>query len=402
MIADPGDVHDVPPPRDLDWPWWLPAGSVVGAVFVAVEALRHRAVEYGADILPLAVPLAALAVLPFVIDLLGHSRHRFFIPRTLWAAMTIVGVAGLLVQSQTDEDFAPFLLVLVCIQAASTARLPEALVVVVAAAASLVGVELAGEYQGVGVWVVGVIAGFAGGYAVQMSAATVTVERLRQHDRIAKAAVDERQRIAREVHDVIAHSLSVTLLHLTGARRALETGGDAAEAAGALRDAERLGREAMNDIRRTVGLLAPAGSGETAPMPGAADVPGLVDEFSRAGLDAACEVSGDPASVSLATGLGFYRVAQEALANVAKHAPGAKATVTLDLAGDPVRMVVRNSKPNGARPLDDAPDVGGLGVSGMEERTRLLGGTFRAGPDGGGWCVEIAVPREAVVAEIAE
>jgi signal transduction histidine kinase len=187
-----------------------------------------------------------------------------------------------------------------------------------------------------------------------------------------------------------------------------------------LRDAERLGRQAMVDIRRTVGLLGTA-TADTAPMPGLADIDDLVTGFRAAGLDVRCSLTGDPAGPSLATGLGLYRITQESLANVAKHAPGAAVDVCLDLAGDPLRVTVRNSLPGrgephggrraggagraaGSRQVDvvvtdaepngaSGPNADGLGLQGMRQRATLLGGRCTAGPDGGGgWRVEVVVP----------
>ena len=133
------------------------------------------------------------------------------------------------------------------------------------------------------------------------------------------AAADERRRIAREVHDVIAHSLSVTLLHVTGARRALQQDRDVDDAVEALEQAERLGRQAMADIRRTVGLLD-RGPTKTTPEPGIDDIGVLVDDFARAGLDVTLRIDGATQRVSAAVGLALYRITQESLANIAKHA----------------------------------------------------------------------------------
>lgn len=383
--------------KDLDYPWWLPWGTTAAATLVALEALRHRADEWGTGSLNLAIPMLALAVAPFWIDLAGHYARRLLLPRLVWAIPTLVGVTVVLVDSPTQTDMAPFLFVMLAIQGASTATTWEAMAMSAAAAGAMLGLEAAGEFDGSMIWAFGIVSGFAGGFAVRKSVEIVTVERAAMEARTERAATEERQRIAREIHDVIAHSLSVTLLHLTGARRSLETDGDTDEAVGALRDAERLGREAMNDIRRTVGLLQPDAGGETAPTPGLADVEALCGEFARAGVDVECEIAGDPDGVSLATGLGLYRIAQESLANAARHAPGAPVTLTVDVAADPVTMAVHNRRANGQAPAK-TPEVGGLGLKGIEERVRLLGGTCRFGPEADGWSVQVSVPREAEVA----
>ena len=135
------------------------------------------------------------------------------------------------------------------------------------------------------------------------------------------------------MHDVIAHSLSVTLLHVTGARHALQQDRDIDDAVGALSDAERLGRQAMADIRRTVGLLEAGrtnGSSPTmTPEPGIADIPELINDFVQAGLPITLRTDGEPDQVSAAVGLALYRITQESLANIAKHAPASKAQVGL-------------------------------------------------------------------------
>jgi signal transduction histidine kinase len=178
------------------------------------------------------------------------------------------------------------------------------------------------------------------------------------------------------------------MLHLTGARLALRR--DPEEAETALLQAERLGRESLAEIRRTVGLLAPEGTGTAAPMPSAVDIPELVREFEAAGLDVEFEMSGDPALLTPATGLALYRVAQESLSNVVRHAAGAPTTMSLRIGADIARLQVRNSMTTtGVAPSHD----GGQGVRGMEERVTLLGGVMRAGSDGNAWCVEVELPR---------
>ncbi|ONF61744.1 sensor histidine kinase, partial [Amycolatopsis keratiniphila] len=120
----------------------------------------------------------------------------------------------------------------------------------------------------------------------------------------------ERQRIAREVHDVVGHSLSITLLHLTGARHALQQDRDVDEAIEALTEAEQVGRAAMADIRRTVGLLADSPSG-SAPLPGVEDIATLVERTRSAGLAVRYTQEGDLGRVGASEGLGLYRIVQE-------------------------------------------------------------------------------------------
>ena len=237
------------------------------------------------------------------------------------------------------------------------------------------------------VYVVGIILGWMVGLMLQFQRKSLDQERENQEIRAAQAADDERRRIAREVHDVIAHSLSVTLLHLTAARHSLETDRDVDEAIDALGDAERLGRQAMADIRHTVGLLDQRPSALT-PEPGLADIADLVADFVGAGLLVDYSLTGDTASVSASTGLALYRISQESLSNIAKHAPGADATLNIAVTGTEVSVRVCNSLPDGP-----APHPGrGMGISGMRQRTTALGGDLSAGRDGKDWQVRAHIP----------
>jgi len=251
----------------------------------------------------------------------------------------------------------------------------------------MVGVEVSGRYTGAFVWVLGFGLVGASGFAFQVQYRLLDQERAAQAGLAERAAADERQRIAREIHDVIAHSLAVTMLHLTGARLALQR--DPKEAEAALLEAERLGRESLAEIRRTVGVLAPEGTGTAAPMPTAADIQRLVREFEAAGLEVEFQLTGDPAALTPATGLALYRVAQESLSNVVRHAPGSPTSMSLLIGPDVVRLHVRNRLAEVAAP---ASADGGQGVRGMNERVTLLGGALRAGRDGNGWCVDVELP----------
>jgi signal transduction histidine kinase len=396
----------------------MPAACGLGALVTALQALSDRdaLIPPGPEVL-----LALLVVSPWI----AEDVFAWMPPRWLFAAVVVAGVAGLLVDP-ADIDFAPFLLVLLAAEIAATSSLLTTGITTLAA----IGVMLAGQargFQGSDLWIAGIVAAAAFGAGLQNRLRMLQQERAAGVERTERAAAEERQRIAREVHDVIAHSLSVTMLHVTGTRHLLETEGDVDEAVEALRDAERLGRQAMVDIRRTVGLLGSGTTTDPAPMPGLADIDDLVTDFRAAGLDVRYQVTGDAAGPSLATGLGLYRITQESLANVAKHAPGAAVDVCLDVAGDPLRLTVRNSLPGrvvrrverpGGRGAGGAsagragadsrradvrvadvepngaggPGANGLGLPGMRQRAALLGGECIAGCDGGGWRVEVVVP----------
>jgi len=244
-------------------------------------------------------------------------------------------------------------------------------------------------------WYLGTLAGAFGGWAVRTQRALVAELRDAQAELARQSARDERRRIAREIHDVIAHSLTVTMLHLSAARLAVRT--DPGEAEEALLEAERVGRQSLADVRRTVDLLSAGdggGEGTRAPLPGAADIAALVQQFAAAGLDVQLQVQGDAATVAPATGLGLYRIAQESLANVVKHAPGARVVVDLDINAQSVSLRVRNGAADGV-PGEAPAAPGGFGIGGMAQRAALLGGTVEAGPHGGGWQVSVTVPAGA-------
>jgi signal transduction histidine kinase len=216
----------------------------------------------------------------------------------------------------------------------------------------------------------------------------VLVERLKAaHAGLAeRSRVDERNRIARELHDVIAHGLTVSLLHVTSARLAVEH--DPADAARALAEAERLGRQSMAEVRATIGLVGPPSEpGIAPPVPGLDQIQKLVEQLRRAGADISLCVDGDAALVPGTTGSTVYRIVQEALTNATKHAPGSAVTVCVRAGSDRVEVTVDSGGP---------PKRGtGMGLESMQERAKAVGGTCTAGPGGRGWLVHASLPLGA-------
>ena len=202
----------------------------------------------------------------------------------------------------------------------------------------------------------------------------------------AAEASAERQRIAHELHDVVAHTLAVTVLHLGAARVAVEH--EPERAAEALAEAERLARRSMAELRQVVGVLGD-GDGTAPPRPTAAGVPELVEEYRRAGVSVTSSVDGDLADIDGTRGLVLYRVTQEALANAARHAPGAPVEVVVEV-GAVVRLRVGNPLPAGV-----VAGATGNGVTGMADRARAVGGSAVAGPMDGGWQVRLDLPGGA-------
>ncbi|MBI5103432.1 MAG: sensor histidine kinase [Solirubrobacterales bacterium] len=208
-----------------------------------------------------------------------------------------------------------------------------------------------------------------------------------QEARAAAAVEQERRRIARELHDVVAHTLSVMVVQAGAARRTLDR--DPARAEEALATVEDTGRAALGELRRLLGFVGDGEAGAPmAPQPTLAELPALVRRAREAGLEAELVVEGEPAPVSAGEEVAAYRIVQEALTNAIKHAgPGTRATVVLRWAGDHLELEVRDRGGASA-----ALPAGGHGLTGMRERAALYGGTVEAGPEDGGFVVRAHLP----------
>ena len=213
------------------------------------------------------------------------------------------------------------------------------------------------------------------------------------------AALGERARIAREIHDVLAHSLAAVSVNLQAAEGLLsELPGDRPELAKAIECVERAGaftREGLAEARRAILALRDGGDGVSAspPRPLAEQLEALAGQY-RADGDMPVEftVTGDPRPVSAEAGLAVYRTAQEALTNARKHAPGQPVTVALEFGPSRVTVDIRNPLPpaDAARPL--AGTGTGYGLVGLKERAALGGGSLIARPTGGEWRVSLTMP----------
>lgn len=234
-------------------------------------------------------------------------------------------------------------------------------------------------------WIAGSAIAMTVGYLIRRQQETLVQLRRAQARLVGEATLYERQRIAREVHDVIAHSMTVVMMHVTAARMAVTR--DPRAATEALEEAERLGRSSLAEIRRTVGVLrADADRATDRALPTGADVARLVEDYRAAGVPVDLQVTGRLDEVDGTAGLALYRVVQEGLANAAKHAPGApiEATVTV---GANVEVRISNPLPAGVR-----AGPPGHGLAGMTERAQGLGGQVVAGPDGRSWTVACSLP----------
>ncbi|WP_233508503.1 sensor histidine kinase, partial [Spongiactinospora gelatinilytica] len=225
----------------------------------------------------------------------------------------------------------------------------------------------------------------------------------------ARAAVEaERARIARELHDIVSHNVSLMVVQASAAREVLSAHAAVpAEAMSALAAVEGAGRGALTELRHLLGLLAPAQDGDDddawddlSPQPGLGDLGPLADRIAFAGMPVEMRISGEPRPLPAGIEVTAYRIVQEALTNALKHGEGAPAQVTIRFAGRFLRVEVVNGGPSvlNGQAGTDAParrDGAGRGLLGLRERVALYGGDLDARRRlGGGYRVRARIPLE--------
>lgn len=222
-----------------------------------------------------------------------------------------------------------------------------------------------------------------------LEARAVAAERERE-ERARAAVAEERVRIARELHDVVAHAISVIVLQARGGRRALET--DPAETRDALDTIEETGSQALAELRRLLGMLRRDDEEiALAPQPSLRHLEVLAAQVRDAGLPVDLSIEGEPVELPPGVDLSAYRIVQEALTNALKHAGPATARVVVRYQKDNLELEIADTG------LDaDGSDGEGHGLVGMRERVSLYGGQIEAGArDGGGFAVRARLPLNA-------
>ncbi|OBA82355.1 two-component sensor histidine kinase [Mycobacterium sp. 1164966.3] len=373
-------------PVGITWPFVIITyGLVLSAGAVAV-------LQRPWSDLPAALIAMSIALSPLVAFFFFNMKFRPVLMWITWSATTAVMLFA--TSTPIRADFAPALLVLMVGLVGTLTSGVGGFLAAVSSAAMLLTAAAVHRLDVVALYLLFVAGGWLIGYLMHTQRVLLAQQIEAQEVLAEHAAADERRRIAREVHDVIAHSLSVTLLHVTGARRALQQDRDVDDAVEALEQAERLGRQAMADIRRTVGLLdtGPHGARKAAPPPepGIDDIGVLVADFERAGVAVTLRVDGPTSRVSAAVGLALYRITQESLANIAKHAPDSRSSVVLDISAASAKLAINTQLPAAVA----AADTEGRGLRGMRQRVELLGGAIEAGPSRDGWAVNAEIPLE--------
>jgi signal transduction histidine kinase len=210
----------------------------------------------------------------------------------------------------------------------------------------------------------------------------------RERDLVAReAVVEERARIARELHDVIAHHVSMIVLQAGAERRVLD--GANASTREVLETVERTGRSALTEMRRLLGMLRGDANEPLAPQPGLGDVPVLVDQLREAGLPVELHVAGERRELPVGIELSAYRIVQEALTNALKHAGEASARVDIRYGTDSLELEIADDGTGVSTPVSS----GGHGLVGMRERVALYGGRLDTGRQpSGGFVVRVLLP----------
>jgi signal transduction histidine kinase len=213
------------------------------------------------------------------------------------------------------------------------------------------------------------------------------LEREREES-IRRAAADEQARIARELHDIITHNVSVMTVQAAAAGDVFET--HPGRVREALDSIESTGREALTELRRLLGRVHPEDAGAAlAPQPGLARLDALLEQVRAAGLQVQLTVEGTPHELPIGLDLSAYRIVQEALTNILKHAQASKATVRIRYEPDAIALEVID---DGRGPAADDAERG-QGIIGMRERAALVGGALRVGrAPGGGFAVDARIP----------
>lgn len=240
-----------------------------------------------------------------------------------------------------------------------------------------------------GAWLVGRLVERRAGQAAKMTERAERLERDREQQEAA-ALARERARIARELHDVIAHSVSVMVIQAGAAEQLLTS--NPPQARESLQSVQELGRSTVDELRRMLGILREdRHEVQLQPQPGMAGLPGLIRQLREAGLPVELRVEGDEVALPPGIDLSAFRIVQEALTNTLKHAQPARACVVVRYSTGVLNLEIVD---DGA-PRTHGGDRHGHGLVGMRERTALYGGVFVAGPrPGGGYAVHARIPVE--------
>jgi signal transduction histidine kinase len=363
-------------------------GRLGGLVFVDVEvALTHRHAGPAA----LLVILAALANAGALAWLLGRGR----VGALQAAGLALMSLGGGLLATLQHGNAALALPAVASVQAAADLAALEALATVaIALVAVEAGVVWANLDASAAVGYPSLLVGCAlvgltrRQYVMRTRAAEALVVQTRQTEALSRrtAALDERTRIAREIHDVLAHALGGLSVQLEAAELLLTERGDVDGALERIRSSRRTAREGLEEARRAVAALR----SDAPPLP--ESLTGLIDSHREQGSSGELVIEGEPRELSPEVSLTLMRAVQEALTNARRHAPGSP--VHVHLSYEPARTsvtVTNRAQPQPAAAVPPSTSAG-YGLTGMRERLELAGGRLVAGPGPDGWTVSAEIP----------
>jgi signal transduction histidine kinase len=361
---------------------------LLGLVIVDIEvALSSRHAGPGA----LIAALAVLANAGALVWACGRPRNTSLQA----AALALMAFAGGLLAALQHGSAAlafPALAVVVAVTDGSTI---EALAISALAVVALEsGVLWAGLGAGAALGYPAILLGAAligltrRQYVVQGRAAEALVAQTRQTEAASRraAALDERTRIAREIHDVLAHALGGLTVQLEAAEAVLAERGDVAGALERIRGCQRTAREGLEEARRAVAALR----SDAPPLP--ESLTALLESHRQQGDRGELVVEGTARALSPDVTLALMRTVQEALTNARRHAPGSAVSVRLIYEASTTTVIVKNDAAAGAPVGVGTAPTGGYGLAGMRERLELAGGRLTAGPGPEGWTVSAEVP----------
>lgn len=344
---------------------WLPDVAIVAAISAIAIVVGFVAV---APDLPFR---GASAIAGFVLALPLLVQRRY-----PWAAFAAIGAIAIVQWAADVRTFGYAALFVALFGLANSQPLRRTLTAAVVLEA---GVVLAVARWSQGNWLL-LLLGFSG---LVTAAVALGINQRQRRALVALAASYERARIAREMHDIVAHNLSVMIALADGASAAMRDAPDRAELA--MRKSSTVGRQALTEMRRLLGVLRENGRPALAPQPGIAEIEGVVARVRAAGLPVRYDVDGRPCdAVPEGVQLAAFRIVQEALTNTLKHAgAGTETQVRLEVADGALLIEVADAGP----PAVGAAHEGG-GLRGMRERAAVYDGTVEAGPRrDGGWQV---------------
>ena len=364
-------------------------------VILAAESAIEVALRLNGPHQPLPAWLATAAIALVVLVLLGHRRFPFAAPAAVWLLAAAVSFAdGQLVVAPVTAFLAAMIASFLLGNLGDGLQARLGLLIVVCGAAVIVENSpghMSGEFIFIPVlfavaWGTGLALRERAGHAEAAERRAVHAESGREAAARA-AAAEERARIARELHDTIAHAVSVMVLQVGAVRHKLPEAYQ--EHKNALRDVEQAGRTALTDMRHLLDAMRSEGEGAAlAPQPGLDRLDGLLDEIGRAGLPVRLRVDGDRFPLPGGLDISAYRIVQEGLTNALKHANASEAVVTLHYSPDQLGIEVSD---NGRGAV--AGNGRGHGLIGIRERVRLYDGEMTTGtPTGGGFLLSTRLP----------